>query len=36
MSVGAGAVAAYRTRNISLALIIGLPIYWLCTAAGLA
>lgn len=35
VAIGGGALAVYRTKNVSAALFVGLPIYWLGVAAGL-
>lgn len=36
VAIGGGALAVHRTNDVSAALFVGLPIYWLGVAAGLA
>ncbi len=35
LAVVLGGLAAHRTKNISMALLVGLPTYWLACAVGL-
>lgn len=34
LAVGAGVLAVRKTGNVSMALAVGLPVYWIATAIG--